>query len=116
MAESNQVAYVNYQRLYTNPETELVSVKLNGQALAQIDQRIVAIGGQDWLEIGFLAPVLDQNQAEAEIKLQNKLSLADKQRLTLYKQAGLRAINYRINFADQTKELQLLSDLSLDLD
>ncbi len=112
----NPFAYVNYQRLYTNPETKLLSVKLNGKTLENFDQRLVTINNQDWLELGFLAPVLSQNQAQLEIQLASQLTMEEKKHLVLYKQSGLSAVDYQLTFAGQNQDLQLLSDLSLDLD
>lgn len=112
----NSVPYVNYQRIYTNPNTHIISIIVNGETIDQIDQRVVTIDQQNWLEIGFLAPILSQSQASATIKLNSQLPLEDKKKLTLYKQAGLRSVDYQVIFAKQSKTIQLLSDLSLDLD
>lgn len=112
----NSFPYINYQRLYTNPQTEILSIKLNEQIIEKFDQRIASINNQDWLEIGFLVPVLSKDQAKIELILKSQLEVNEKNNVMLYKQSGLRRINYKISSPRSTKEIQLLSDLSLEID
>lgn len=112
----NSMPYVNYQRLYTNPATQILGATLNGHTIDKLNQRIVTINGQNWLELGLLVPVLSQSQAKLEIKLNSQLDTSSKKFLTIYKQAGLRNVDYQLNFNEKTQDIQLVSDLSLDLD
>ena len=110
---NNQYPYINYQRLYTNPNTTLQSIKINGQAIEKIDQRLMQTSnGQTWLEIGFLAAILENSSTQVEINLKSNLNQEQKREVFVAKQAGLR--NSQLNVNGQ--EIQFTGDQLINLD
>ncbi|HPS40545.1 MAG TPA: DUF4012 domain-containing protein [Candidatus Woesebacteria bacterium] len=112
---ANQYPYVNYQRLYTNADTTLLNIKINGQKVEEIDQRIMTTkNSQTWQEIGFLVPVLTNNSSNVEINLASKLSIDEKKEIFIQKQSGLQATDYIIHYQDQSKSFKLSGDQSIN--
>lgn len=113
---NNPFAYINYQRLYTNKNTIVISVKINGKEIEKIDQRIMSVkDGQEWKEIGFLVPILAKNHGNVEIILDSKLQASEKNKIKIQKQSGIKQINYTINHEGQSQNFELSKDLLLDL-
>ncbi len=108
---NNQFPYINYQRIYTNQNTDLSDLQINGQKVTQIDQRVMtSSNGENWQEIGFLIPILANSQSLVQIKLHSRFDLAAKRQIFIQKQAGLKEVEYTLNYQDQSKTLQLDSD------
>ncbi len=117
----NTFAYVNYQRIYLSPASELVEFKVDGQTMdsTTISQNtFIDSTGQSWQELAFLVSVLGQNQNTIELTMRSKLSLEQKKRLALFKQAGLNNTRYRINHipTQASRELELNSDQLISFD
>ena len=114
---NNQVPYVNYQRLYTNPETELKEVLLDGKKVNIIDQRIFTTKeGQKFKEIGFLTSVLAKSKSQIEINLTSSLPKESKKNIFIQKQAGLPITKYVLTYQEQNKNFELTSDQNLIFD
>lgn len=114
---NNQIPYVNYQRLYTNPETELREVLIDGKKINLIDQKIfITKEGQKFNEIGFLTSVLAKSQSQIEINLKNSLSKESKKNIFIQKQAGLPITKYVVTYQEQSKNFELTSDQNLIFD
>ncbi len=105
--------YINYQRIYTNKITELINIKIDNQEIEKekIDQRNMKIdNGSEWLEIGFLIPILSKHSGKIEITLNSHLQLNEKKQIYIQKQSGLSPTNYTINFDQQSRDFNLISD------
>ena len=114
---NNPLPYVNYQRLYTNFPSAVLSLKINGTTIKDFAQnKFVTREGQEFMEIGFLVPVLAENQTQVEIELKNSLSIEAKKKLFIQKQAGLTAPQYTITYQAQSRDFKLTSDQSLIFD
>lgn len=110
---NNQFPYVNYQRLYTNPQATLQEIKINGQKIEKIDQRLMQTSnGQTWLEIGFLVAVLEDSSSQIEINLNSNLDQERKREVFVAKQAGLRSSELSVN----GREIQFTDDQLINLD
>lgn len=115
---NNPFPYVNYQRLYTNSQTQLENVKIDGQEISKIDQHQMKIAdGEQWLEIGFLVSVLGKSHGRVEIELYSELETKARENIFIQKQAGLRATNYTVNYLQdgqlQNRSFILDKDLQL---
>ncbi len=114
---SNTLPYINYQRLYTISQSEIIDLKINGVSNKNIDQRIFKTKeGQQFTEFGFLVPVLAQKETQVEIYLKNPLSPASKKKLFIQKQAGLPKTHYLVTYQEQSKDFELTSDQNLVFD
>ncbi len=114
---TNSVPYVNYQRLYTIPQSEIIDLKINGISSKTVNQRtFITKENQQFMEFGFLVSVLSQQETQIEIDLKNPLSLASKKKLFIQKQAGLAKTHYRVTYQEQSKDFELASDQSLVFD
>lgn len=114
---NNPFPYINYQRLYTNEENQLLSVKINDQNIEKIDQRKMQTkDGKTWTEIGFLSSTLANGHSKIEINLQSPSILLAKKQIFIQKQAGLPTVNYAINYYQQNQTLELTSDQLLNFD
>lgn len=110
---NNPFPYINYQRLYTNPQTTLQEIKIDGQKIEKIDQRIMQTSnGQSFLEIGFLVAVLENSSSQVEINLNSQLKKEDKREIFVAKQAGLRSSGLTVN----GREIQFTGDQLINLD
>ncbi len=110
---NNPFPYINYQRLYTNPQTTLQEIKIDGQKIEKIDQRIMQTSnGQSFLEIGFLIAVLENSSSRVEINLNSQLKKEDKRDIFVAKQAGLRSSGLTVN----EREIQFTGDQLINLD
>lgn len=114
---NNQLPYINYQRLYTNEGSELISVTIDGQKIEKVDQKVINTKDkQKWKEIGFLVPVLAKNHGSAEISLKSQLTVNEKKKILIQKQSGLQATSYTITYQNQNKQIELVSDQLIDFD
>lgn len=114
---NSQVPYVNYQRLYTNHDTQLENVLIDGKRVSLIDQKIFTTqAGEKINEFGFLISVLAQNQTKIEINLKSQLSTELKKNIFIQKQSGLPITNYLVNYQQQSKNFELTSDQKLIFD
>lgn len=104
---NNDSPYINYQRLYLRKDAQLLSVKLDQKPIEKIDQKII---NDQWLEVGFLVPVLANNQTQLEIKVKNNLPIENKKQVFIQKQSGLQSTPYTINYQDQTRSFDLQQD------
>lgn len=110
---NNSYPYINYQRLYTNPQTILKEITVNGQKIEKIDQRLMqSSNGQTWLEIGFLVAILENSSSMVEINLNSQIQAEEKKEVFIAKQSGLRNSELKIN--DQ--EIQFSGDQLINLD
>lgn len=117
LQNNNQIPYVNYQRLYTNPETKLIEVFIDGKRINTIDQKIFTTKeGQKFNEIGFLTSVLAKSQSQIEINLKSPLSKEAKKNIFIQKQAGLPITKYVLTYQEQNKNFELTSDQNLIFD
>ena len=113
----NSVPYVNYQRIYTNQDTELTDVLIGDKKVTVIDKKIfVTKAGEKFNEFGFMVGVYAQNQAKVEINLKSSLPLESKKNIFIQKQSGLPNTNYVVNYQQQSKNLELTSDQKLIFD
>lgn len=114
---NNQAPYINYQRLYTNPETELNDVLLDGKKVNKIDQKTFTTKeGQKFKELGFLTSVLADSRLQVEINLKSSLSKDSKKNIFIQKQAGLPMTKYVVSYQEQNKNFALASDQKLIFD
>lgn len=114
---NNQLPYINYQRLYTNEDSELISITVAGQKIDKIDQKLINTKDkQKWKEIGFLVPVLAENHDSVEIELKSRLTMNEKKKIFIQKQSGLRATSYTITYQNQNEQIELVSDQLIDFD
>jgi len=114
---NNAVPYINYQRLYAIPKSEIIDLKVNGISNKKIDQRtFLTKEGQQFVEFGFLVSVLAQGETQVEIELKNPLSLTSKKKLFIQKQSGLPATHYTISYQEQIQNFELTSDQKLVFD
>jgi len=113
----NQVPYVNYQRIYTNQDTELSNVLIGDKKVTAIDKKIFTTKeGNKFNEFGFLVSVLAQNQTKIEVDLRSSLPIESKKNIFIQKQSGLSPTNYIINYQQQNKNFELTSDQKLIFD
>ncbi len=114
---SNFLPYVNYQRLYTVPQSEIIDLKINGLSNKMIDQNIfITKENQQFMEFGFLVSVLAQKETQVEIDLKNPLPFWSKKKLFIQKQAGLKQVDYIVTYQEQSRQFKLASDQSLIFD
>ncbi len=114
---NNQFSYINYQRLYANENTKLINIKIDGQEINLIDQRIMTTkSGDKWQEIGFLVSVLAKSHNNVEINLKSQLTAEQKKKVFIQKQSGLEEVSYLINYQNQSKSIELDSDQSVNFD
>jgi hypothetical protein len=114
---NNTIPYVNYQRLYTNPQTEIINLSINDKKSTLVDQNIfLTREKQMFKEFGFLISVLAGQEAKVEIDLKNPLSLESKKKLFIQKQSGLPKTQYIVTYQDQIRYFELTSDQNLVFD
>jgi len=105
---SDQPGYINYQRLITNPDTEVVSIIVDDEELQNFDEEIIqSFSGNKFKQVGFLVPVSPGEQQRVRIALQKN---EPPQLLLIRKQPGLQAIPLTLISDDQSKELLVVND------
>ncbi len=109
--QATHLGYVNYQRIITNLEITDVSIKCNNSAVKLEEQQSISTQQGQAQQIGFLITLPEQDQQTCQYHLKSKQKLNPNQTWTLFKQPGLPASEYQINFFDQTIKGKLEADL-----
>jgi len=110
---SDQPGYINYQRLITNPDAEVVSIFVGDEELQNFDEEIIqSFSGKKFKQVGFLVPVSPGEEQRVRIALQKN---EPPRKLLIRKQPGLQAVPLTLISDDQSKDLLVVNDQLISL-
>lgn len=115
LLQADHLAYINYQRLITDPSFKLLKATCNEQEVEADTGQITDSFGQDWLQIGFLSTTAEQSTSYCQLTLEPKYQLDSDQPWLIIKQPGLKPVPYQIDWFSQKEQLELNQDLLLNL-
>ncbi len=103
--------YIDYLRILVPLGTTVSSLTQDGKPVPVRDQDILTTSiGEQFTEIGFLAPVPEQQQSTVIIGLNNVHPFQVNPTLVLQKQSGLPSTFYSVTYGKQTQNFQLDRD------
>lgn len=109
-AEAKHLHYVNYQRFLLKPETQVTSIRFNGQDISSYDQNEVTLSnGETFKQIGFLITTLEQQPGELEVTLTHPQLNTDSQ-IVVGQQSGIHP-RLTLDLLGHKAELDLTQDL-----
>ncbi len=104
--------YINYQRLYLHPDSQVVAVRSGTSAVAWQSQLIETAAGEQFLELAFLHSVLSGQSSQVQIEISDPIDLG-RRPIYLQKQAGLRQVPYIIRSGEHSQAFELSHDQSV---
>jgi len=114
-AGARHLHYINYQRLYVLPTTQLISLTYRDRKIENWQETLIwTAAGQELKEISFLLTVLESQTSRLELEMTH-LPLAAKTQVVLQKQSGITHIPYQLVWQGQTHFLNLDQDLLFTL-
>lgn len=116
LSQTDNLHYVNYQRLITHPEVKIQNIVYNRQTVKDWDEHLITnVRGEVFKEIGFLITVPEQEVGELSIEIYHP-PLTDDSRLLIKKQPGLPATPYTVRFENSTQNFILEKDETVNLE
>lgn len=110
--KNQNLDYINYQRLISNPESEVQNIKINNESLEAWNEEIITNSkGEKFKQIGFLAPVPANKTSTVQIQL---LSSNSQLPIAIYKQPGLTPTPYTIINKKEIQSFVLEKDLIIN--
>lgn len=115
-SNDHHLAYVNYQRLITQVNNEIVAIYVNGQKINSFDQDLITNSqNQQFWEIGFLTNTLEQTETKVEILVKYQQNFLQNSQIFIQKQSGLEPVPYEVNYHGQKISFTLDQDKLIDL-
>jgi|GEM_PF-1975670 len=112
LLQATHLGYVNYQRLVTNLPINKVSLKCGDEQLKLEEDGIIPIWQGQATQLGFLITLPEQTNKNCSYLITPEQALNSQQTWTIFRQPGLPATTYYINYFDQFSEQQLDQNLS----
>ena len=111
--EAKHMSYINYQRFFTNPENEVLEVKINNQKLNSEEYQLRLVtnqNGDSFREISTLVTIPEEESTTVEIDLLETEKFKNNKAIYLQKQSGIESIPIKINFLGEFEETRLNTD------
>ncbi len=101
--------YINYQRVLVLPSVKVSQLKVADQIISSWDEEIIqAADGNEFKQIGFVAPIAPLTKSNWELTLSN--FLPSTQPLFIQKQSGLPPVQYTVQQNDAGEAFSLDQD------
>ena len=111
--EAKHMSYINYQRFFTNPENEVLEIKINDKKLNPEEYQLRLItnqNGDSFREISTLVTVPEEKITTVEIELLETEKFKNNKVISIQKQSGVESIPIEINFLGETEKTELKND------
>jgi|GEM_PF-372021 len=103
--------YINYLRVLVPVGTKVLRLQQDSQTILVWDESsIVSSNGETFTQIGFLAPVAEEQLSLVSIQLELTISFQLNPALMVQKQSGLPPTAYTVTYGNQSKNLVLDQD------
>ena len=88
--ETQHLAYINYQRVITDPDVTVKRIALNNQDITNFNEDIIINSkGEEFKQIGFLITLAEQKKGNLTVELKLGENYDAKTKIFVQKQAGL---------------------------
>ena len=111
--EAKHMSYINYQRFFTNPENEVLEIRINDKKLNPEEYQLRLTtnqNGDSFREISTLVTVPEEEIVTVEIDLLETEKFKNNKVISLQKQSGIKSIPTEINFLGEIEKIELKTD------